>query len=292
MAIARQRSPRRAMASRVRVSHRRGRLPTAMASGENVANRGRPGAPALAGRVALVTGASRGIGRAIALALARQGAYVFVNYRQDRRGARACVARMREAGGDGEAARGDVRRPGDVARVLGRVRRRCGRLDILVSNAGVAPRAPGLERVSPAAWRDTLATNLTGAFLCTRAAVPLMRRQRFGRIIYIGSLAGMRGGTIGPHYAASKAGLMGLMQWAFREAAPFRTTVNVLAPAFVITALAAGAYRTAAARSRMTARVPLGRACTPEEVGAAVAFLAGPDAGYITGEWITMAGGR
>jgi len=254
--------------------------------------RGRRGATLLPGRVALVTGASRGIGRAIALALARQGAYVFVNYRKDRRGAEEAVARLREAGGNGEAARADVRRPGEVARLFARVRRRCGRLDILVSNAGVAPRAPGVERVSPAAWRDTLATNLTGAFLCTRAAAPLMRRQRFGRIIYIGSLAGLRGGTIGPHYAASKAGLMGLMQWTFREVARYRTTVNVVAPAFVITALTAGAYRTAAARALMAARVPVGRPCTPEEVAAVVAFLAGPDAGYITGEWITMAGGR
>lgn len=266
---------------------------TAPASTERATSRRkRLGAPNLAGRVALVTGASRGIGRAIALALARQGAYVFVNYRKDRRGADECVARMGEAGGKGETARADVRRPGDVARLFARVRRRSGRLDILVNNAGVAPRAPGLERVSLATWRDTLATNLTGAFLCTRAAAPLMRRQRFGRIIYIGSLAGLRGGTIGPHYAASKAGLMGLMQWAFREVARYGVTVNVVAPAFVITALTAGAYRTPAARARMAARVPLGRPGTPEEVGAVVAFLAGPDAGYITGEWLTMAGGR
>jgi 3-oxoacyl-[acyl-carrier protein] reductase len=252
----------------------------------------RPPAAPLAGRVALVTGASRGIGRTIALALAQQGAYAFVNYRQDRRGADECVARLREAGGAGEAVRADVRHPGDVAGLFARIRRRGGRLDILVSNAGVAPRAPGVERVPLKAWRETLATNLTGAFLCTRAASPMMRRQRFGRIIYVGSLAGMRGGTIGPHYAASKAGLLGLMQWTFRELAPYGVTVNVVAPAFVLTALTAASYRTAAARARMAARVPLGRPCAPEEVAAAVAFLAGPDAGYITGECLTMAGGR
>lgn len=247
---------------------------------------------ALTGRVALVTGGSRGIGQAIALALAYQGAYVFVNYREDRRGADECLARIRKFGGKGETIRADVGREGEVQRLFAQIGRRTGRLDILVNNAGIAPRAPSLGKVSLEAWNKTLTTNLTGAFLCTRSAVPLMRRQRFGRIIYVGSLAGLRGGTIGPHYAASKAGLMGLMQWSFRELARYGVTVNVVAPGFVITKLTAAAYRTPVARARMAARVPLGRPGTPDEVAAVVAFLVGPGAGYITGECLTMAGGR
>src|SRR5581483_875847 len=117
---------------------------------------------------------------------------------------------------------------------------------------------------------------------CLRAAAPLMARQRFGRVVSIGSLAALRGGTIGPHYAASKAGLLGLTEWAFRELAPFGVTVNVVAPGFVETALSAHAYRAPGARRRLAAAVPAGRIGTVEEIAALVAFLAGPDAGYIT----------
>jgi 3-oxoacyl-[acyl-carrier protein] reductase len=163
---------------------------------------------------------------------------------------------------------------------------------VLVGSAGIAPPGPGLAKVSLAAWRRTLETNLTGVFLCLREAAPRMVRQRGGRIVLVGSLAGSKGGTIGPHYAASKAALLGLMQWSFRELAPAGVTVNVVAPGFVETALSAAAYATPRRRAAMAARVPLGRIGAPEEVAALVAFLAGPDAAYITGECITIAGGR
>lgn len=243
-------------------------------------------------RAALVTGGSRGIGRAIALALGRAGATVIVNFRRAGAAATECVAAIRELGGTAEAVRADVTRPAEVARMFAWIDRRFGRLDVLVGNAGIAPAGPGLTRVSLGTWRRTLETNVTGVFLCVREAAPRMARRRSGRIVLVGSLAGSKGGTIGPHYAASKAALLGLMQWSFRELAPFGVTVNVVAPGFVETALSALAYATPRARATMAAKVPLGRIGTPEEIAALVAFLAGPDAGYITGECITIAGGR
>jgi 3-oxoacyl-[acyl-carrier protein] reductase len=255
----------------------------------------RPGAAPpkpLAGRAALVTGGSRGIGRAIALALGRAGATVVVNFRRAAGPAAECVAAIRRMGGTADAVRADVTRPADVARMFGWIDRRFGRLDVLVGNAGIAPAAPGLARVSLRTWRRTLETNLTGVFLCLREAAPRMARRRSGRIVLLGSLAGSKGGTIGPHYAASKAALLGLMQWSFRELAPFGVTVNVVAPGFVETSLSAHAYGTPRARAAMAAKAPLGRIGTPEEIAALVLFLAGPDAGYITGECITIAGGR
>jgi 3-oxoacyl-[acyl-carrier protein] reductase len=251
-----------------------------------------PVARPLAGRAALVTGGSRGLGRAIALALGQAGATVLVSYRAAAAAAAECVAGLRQAGGTAEAIQGDVTRPADVARMFRWIDRRVGRLDVLVASAGIAPPGPGLGRVPLRTWRRTLDTNVTGAFLCLREAARRMAARRSGRIVLIGSLAGSRGGTIGPHYAASKAALLGLMQWSFRELAPSGVTVNVVAPGFVETALSAHAYATSRARGAMSARVPLGRIGTPEEIAALVAFLVGPDAGYITGECITIAGGR
>jgi 3-oxoacyl-[acyl-carrier protein] reductase len=246
----------------------------------------------LADRAALVTGGSRGIGRAIALALGRAGATVIVNFRRAAGAAAECVAAIRKSGGRAEAVRADVTRPAEVARMFGWIDRRLGGLDVLVANAGIAPPAPGLARVTPAIWRRTLETNLTGVFLCLREAAPQMVRRRSGRVVLLGSMAAAKGGTIGPHYAASKAALLGLMQWSFRELAPAGVTVNVVAPGFVETALSVHAYRTARARARRVAQVPVGRIGTPEEIAALVTFLAGPDAGYITGECITIGGGR
>jgi len=246
----------------------------------------------LADRAALVTGGSRGIGRAIALALGRAGATVIVNFHRAAGSAAECVAAIRRGGGTAEAVRADVSRPADVARMFRWIDRRFGRLDVLVGSAGIAPPGAGLARVSLPTWRRTLETNVTGAFLCLREAAPRMARRRAGRIVLVGSLAGAKGGTVGPHYAASKAALLGLMQWSFRELAPAGVTVNVVAPGFVETALSAPAYATPRARAAMAAKVPVGRIGTPEEIAALVAFLAGPDAGYITGECITIAGGR
>jgi 3-oxoacyl-[acyl-carrier protein] reductase len=246
----------------------------------------------LAERVALVTGASRGIGRAIAERLASQGAHVFVNFRRAAKEASACVRQIRQRGASAEAIRADVASPQDVARMFKSIERQAGRLDILVANAGIAPIAADVAEVTKRLWEETFATNVTGAFLCAQAATPLLRRSRHGRIVFIGSAAARLGGTIGPHYAASKAALVGLVEYLSRALGQHGITVNLVEPGFVATDLSAELHRTSAQRRRMRGQVPLGRIGTLDDVSAAVAFLASADASYITRQRIDVSGGR
>jgi NAD(P)-dependent dehydrogenase (short-subunit alcohol dehydrogenase family) len=171
------------------------------------------------------------------------------------------------------------------------IRKRAGRLDILIGNAGVGPIATKLSRVTPKLWNETFGVNVTGAFLCAQAAVPLMQRSKSGRIIFIGSAASRLGGTIGPHYAASKAALSGLVEYLSRALGRYAITVNVVEPGFVATDLSAPLHRGAKLRAMQKA-VPLGRVGTMEEVAAAVAFLAGPNAGYVSRQTLAVTGGR
>jgi 3-oxoacyl-[acyl-carrier protein] reductase len=245
----------------------------------------------LTDKVALVTGASRGIGRAIAERLAREGAFVFVNFRLAAREAAACVAAIRASGGAAEAIRADISRPSEVRRMFASIRKRAGRLDILIGNAGVGPIATKLLRITPKLWNETFRVNVTGTFLCVQAAVPLMQRSKSGRIILIGSAASRLGGTIGPHYAASKAALYGLVEYLSRALGRYAITVNIVEPGFVATDLSARLHRGAKQRVMQKA-VPLGRVGTREEVAAAVAFLAGPNAGYVSRQTLAVTGGR
>lgn len=217
---------------------------------------------------------------------------MFVNYRADRAAAETCVAAIARAGGTAESLQADVADVTSVRRMVRRVERSAGRLDVLVANAGIAPVAQDLQRVTPSVWRRTLDTNAMGPFLCVQAAAPLMSRAGGGRIVFVGSVASRLGGNIGPHYAASKAALRGLIAWLGRALGPDRITVNLVEPGFVETDLSASFYRTAASRRRLRMDVPLGRLGTTDEIAALVAFLAGPDAGYVTGEAIAVAGGR
>jgi 3-oxoacyl-[acyl-carrier protein] reductase len=246
----------------------------------------------LADKVALVTGASRGIGRAIAQRLARDGAYVFVNFRQASRQAAACVRTIREAGGAAEAIRADISRPSHVTQMFNVIAKRAGRLDILIENAGIAPIAQNLDRVTTKVWNETFATNVTGAFLCAQAAEPLLRRSKAGRIVFVGSAASRLGGTIGPHYASSKAALVGLVEYLSRALGKHRITVNLVEPGFVVTDLSAKLHRTAAQMCAMRSAVALGRVGTMEEVAATIAFLASGEAGYVTRQRIAVSGGR
>jgi 3-oxoacyl-[acyl-carrier protein] reductase len=246
----------------------------------------------LADKVALVTGASRGIGRAIAEQLARDGAFVFVNFRSAKREAANCVAAIRAAGGAAEAIRADVSKRSQVRRMFDSIRRRAGRLDILVGNAGIAPIATELAHVTPKMWNETFSVNVTGAFLCAQAATPLLRRPNGGRMILIGSAAARLGGTIGPHYAASKAALMGLVEYLSRALGRYAITVNIVEPGFVATDLSVSLHRGAAKARAMRQAVPLGRVGTVDEVAAAVAFLAAPRAAYITRQNLAVTGGR
>jgi 3-oxoacyl-[acyl-carrier protein] reductase len=201
-----------------------------------------------------------------------------VNYRSNRRAADACVAIITRSGGMAQAMKADVSDPASVRGMLRRIASSAGRLDILVANAGIAPIEPRLAKVTPALWRRTFETNASGAFLCAQAAAPLMARGRYGSILFVGSVASRLGGSIGPHYAASKAALGGLVAWLARELGPAGITVNLLEPGYVETDISSAFYRTAASRRKLRADVPLRRIGSIDDLAATAAFLVGPHA--------------
>ncbi len=242
----------------------------------------------LAGKLALVTGASRGIGAAIARDLAAAGGRVVVNYRERRDAAEAVAADIRAAGGFAEVLGFDVADGDAVDAAIRDVAARLGNVDILVNNAGVS--ADGLIlRTSDEAWDRVLDVNLKGVFNCTKAVSRAMMRARSGRIVNISSVVGFMGNTGQSTYAAAKAGVIGFTKAAARELASRDITVNAVAPGLIATDMLEGMQ--AAARDMVLALVPLRRLGTPEEVAAAVTFLAGPGGAYITGQVIHVNGG-
>jgi 3-oxoacyl-[acyl-carrier protein] reductase len=243
---------------------------------------------ALAGALALVTGGSRGIGAAIARDLAAAGARVVVNYRVQREAAAAVVADIAAAGGIAEAVAFDVADGEAVDAAVRDIAARLGNVDILINNAGVS--ADGLIlRTSEEAWDRVLDVNLKGVFNCTKAVTRGMMRARAGRIVNIGSVVGFMGNTGQSTYAAAKAGVIGFTKAAARELASRDITVNAVAPGLIATDMLEGMQ--AAARDMVLALVPLRRLGTPEDVAAAVTFLAGPGGAYITGQVIHINGG-
>lgn len=242
----------------------------------------------LSGRCAVITGASRGIGRAAALALAGQGAAVVVNYRSNVEAAAEVVAEARRCGGRAEAVQADVSRPADVRRLFEAVQAAFGRLDILVNNAGVT-RDELAVRMSEDEWDEVLDLNLRATFLCTRAALRPMIRRRWGRIITIGSVAGVIGNAGQANYAAAKAGVIGFTRAVAKEIASRNITANVIAPGFVDTEMTR--ELTGAQTDEILRVVPAGRPGSPADVAPAVVFLASEEAGYVTGHVLTVDGG-
>ena len=241
-----------------------------------------------AGRVALVTGASRGIGRAIAGRLAQGGAAVAVNYREHAAAAEEVVRAVQDAGGQAVALGADVAQPAEVDGLVQAALAAFGRLDILVNNAGIT-RDNLLLRLSPEDWQVVLATNLTGAYLCTRAVLRPMVRQRYGRILNISSVVGQIGNAGQANYAAAKAGLVGLTRATAREVASRGITANALAPGYITTEM--WDHVSEATRARLRDLVPLGREGTVEDVAEAAAFLVSDAAAYITGQVLNVDGG-
>lgn len=245
-------------------------------------------ATSLEGKVALVTGGSRGIGRAVALALAGNGADVAVNYRRNADAANDVVAEIEALGRRALAVSADVGDSEQTTALVDATIGGLGRLDILVNNAGIT-RDNLLMRMQEEDWDEVLRINLKGAFNTAKASVRVMLRQRSGRIINISSVSGLMGQAGQASYAASKAGLVGLTKSLARELGGRGITVNVVAPGFIPTDI--NATLDEAWREKLRALIPLGRFGLAEEVAHAVAFLASDDAAYITGVVLPVDGG-
>ncbi len=244
----------------------------------------------LSGKVALVTGAQQGIGRAIAIALARDGADVGVNYLDDGDAADEVAAEVRRSGRRACLVRGDVARPGDVASAVDAVTRELGAPTILVNNAGVFPRVDFLA-MTEADWDHVLDVNLKGSFLCAQAAARRMvEAGAGGAIVNLASVA-MRGTPLGVHYSASKAGVMGLTRAMALALAPHRIRVNAIAPGLTDTAQPRYG-NTEAELVELARQIPLvGRMAHPEEIARVAVFLASEEAGWVTGQTIHVNGG-
>lgn len=242
----------------------------------------------LEGKVALVTGASRGIGRAIAVRLARDGASVAVNYRSDAEGAAKTLAAVTEKGGRGMVVQGDVSSGAAVSALVGAACGELGGIHILVNNAGISVDHLTV-RLSEDEWDRVLDTDLKGAFLTTKEVLRPMMRQRWGRIINIASVVACTGNAGQASYAAAKAGLLGLTKSVAREVATRGITANVVAPGMVDTEMTRALSQEI--REWMLGQVPMGRPGTAEDVAGAVAFLVSDDAAYMTGQVLKVDGG-
>ena len=242
----------------------------------------------LDGKTAVVTGASRGLGRAIALKLAADGARVVVNFARDAEGAQATLEALQAAGAEGCLHQADVSDFKAAEALIKSTADSFGGVDILVNNAGTT-RDMVIMMMPEADWDVVIQTNLKSAFNCSKAAVRSMMRKRAGRIINITSVAGIAGHAGQTNYSASKAGLIGFTRALAREVAPRNITVNAVAPGFVPTALTNGLP--ADLKDASLKAIPLGRWGTPEDVAYAVAFLASNEAGYITGQVLSVDGG-
>ncbi len=242
----------------------------------------------LAEKTALVTGASRGIGRAAALELAKAGAKVAVNFAGNRTAAEEVVSMIEATGGQAMLVQADVGNAADVEAMIKAVVERFGRIDILVNNAGIT-RDNLIMRMKEEDWDAVIHTNLKGIFNCTKAVSKLMMKQRYGRIINMASVVGVMGNAGQANYAAAKAGVIGFTKSMAKELASRNITVNAVAPGYISTDMTANLPEQA--RLELQSQIPLQRLGNPEDVAAAVLFLVSPGADYITGQTIHVDGG-
>jgi NAD(P)-dependent dehydrogenase (short-subunit alcohol dehydrogenase family) len=245
------------------------------------------------GKVAIVTGSSDGIGKAAALIFAREGGQVVLNARGAERLQTACAA-VQAVGKPPLAVAGNVSQAAVVTRLVDETLQQFGRVDILVNNAGGGTLLRFLEEVTEEGWDHTVNSNLKSAFLCCQAVAPVMKQQRYGRIVNVSSVAGRNVSRLsGPQYSSAKAGLLGLTRHLAQDLAPFGVTVNAVAPGPTLVDRVAKkwALRSPEDQGHILANIPLGRLAQPEEVGTVIAFLASDDASYVTGVTIDVNGG-
>jgi len=242
----------------------------------------------LSGRVAIITGSARGIGEAIALKLAEAGATVVVNDVGDVAPAEAVAGAIRQMGRESLVVAADISRAEEAARLVETTVSTCGKVDILVNNAGIT-RDQLLMRMSDEDWDAVIGINLKGVFLCTRAVLRPMMKQRWGRIVSITSVVGLIGNPGQANYASAKAGIIGFTRTIAKEVASRGITVNAVAPGFIDTAMTRQLPEER--RQATAAQIPLGYLGTPRDVAEAVAFLASQEARYITGQVLTVDGG-
>jgi 3-oxoacyl-[acyl-carrier protein] reductase len=240
------------------------------------------------GRVAVVTGGGRGIGRAVAVRLAKEGANVTISYRSNDTAAEEVAEEVRAAGAKCEIFKGDVASPEDVDALFKGVGEALGPVEILVNNAGLT-RDNLMMRMKESEFDEVLRTNLKGTYLCTRAALRPMIRARWGRIVNVSSVVGLVGNAGQANYAASKAGIIGFTKSVAREVAQRGITANVVAPGYVETELTSSLSEEV--KDHIKGQVPAGRFAEAEEVAEVVTFLAGEGAGYVTGQTVAVDGG-
>lgn len=248
------------------------------------------GSLSLAGKVAIVTGGSRGIGKAVVDLLSSFGAKVVVNYVRDEQAAVATAASAREHGGEAVAIQADVSQLPEAERLVNETLERFGRIDFLICNAGIWEGA-AVDSISEELWDKTLEINLKGTWSVCRAAVPVMKQQKFGRIVIVSSTAGQRGEANFSNYAASKGGQISFMKSLAAELGPFGINVNCVAPGWVDTDMTS---ETLADNTRMASilkEIPKGRVATPEDIAGPVVFLCSAWADHITGDTINVNGG-
>jgi len=236
-------------------------------------------------KTAIITGSSRGIGKAIALDLADNGYSVVINYDRDEMIAKETARLVEETGAEVFLVKADISWKEDAENLISQVMDSWGRIDVLINNAGILPKARKIDEIQDSEWDLIMGTNLSGAFYCTRAVVKHMKKARGGNIVYISSVAGKEGGTVGAHYAASKAGLLGMTKSLAKELAPYRIRVNAVAPGPVDTE-----FLTEEMKNRLAKLSLLGRIARPVEIAHAVRFLIENE--HITGETLNVNGGR
>ncbi len=239
-------------------------------------------------RVVLITGASRGIGKAAARRFARDGYAVAVNYLHSRREAEALAAELTAAGADAAAFQADVAEETQVQDMLQAVEKRLGGVSVLVNNAGIAAQRLFTD-ITAAEWNRMMAVHVNGTFYCCRAVLPAMLRQKKGRIVNVSSMWGITGASCEVHYSTAKAAVIGLTRALAKEVGPSGITVNCVAPGVIDTDMMAGFDEPA--RRALAEETPVGRLGTPEDVAAAIAFLASEEAAFITGQVLSPNGG-